>query len=309
MIDWRTSTSLPNNNLDFALKVTQSIDAMVGYWDRNQRCRFANPAYQDWFGISAKEMMGIPISELLGPIYELNAPFIRGALSGETQVFERAISVPDGTVRYSLASYHPDVVCGQVHGFTAHVTDVTRMKLLEMELLAARERAERLATHDYLTGIPNRVLLMDRIEEAIAHAKATGGLAGIILIDFDEFKKVNDCYGHDLGDHFLKEMAARMRRAIRSSDSVTRLGGDEFVFIATDLNVTDSLHAALHRLRLIGFQQLRIRGITFHPRFSCGVAVYPWHGSSALELMAQADRAMYAAKAQGSGGLSFADVC
>jgi diguanylate cyclase (GGDEF)-like protein/PAS domain S-box-containing protein len=293
-------------NEDVAKRVLHGIDAMLGYWDVRERCKFGNTAYRDWFGISPADLLGLPIRELLGPLYELNLPHIRAALKGEPQVFERAIPMPDGSVRHSIASYHPDISNGVVQGFTAHVTDVTKMKLLELELKAAREQAERMATHDYLTGLPNRVMLTERIQAAITSAKLSGGLAGIVAIDFDGFKKINDMFGHDMGDYVLKEIARRMQASIRVTDTVTRLGGDEFILLATDLNICDGIHRAINRMRLMVCQPLHHKGATFHPQFCCGVAVFPWHGSTPLALMVEADRALYKAKRKGPGRIVFA---
>jgi diguanylate cyclase (GGDEF)-like protein/PAS domain S-box-containing protein len=289
-----------------ALTVVSGIDAMLGYWDKDLRCRFANSAYQTWFGRSPNDLRGLPMQELLGPLFELNLPYIRSALQGEVQVFERAIPLPDGTVRHTIASYYPDVSNRTVNGFSAHVTDVTRMKKLELELTAAREQAEHQATHDYLTGLPNRVLLTDRIAAAVTRAKMTGGLAAVVAIDFDGFKMVNDRYGHDMGDHVLKEIGRRMQRATRATDTVTRLGGDEFIFLASELNACDDLQRAVNRLRLTVGQPIIHQRAKFQPSFCCGIAVYPWHGSSPIELLALADRALYVAKRKGPGKIAYA---
>jgi PAS domain S-box-containing protein len=96
-------------------------------------CLFANAAYKDWFGKSRSALVGSTMRELLGPLFELNLPYIRGALAGEVQVFERSIPQPDGSVRESLATYTPDIVDGVVHGFFVQVADVTAMKRLQRE--------------------------------------------------------------------------------------------------------------------------------------------------------------------------------
>lgn len=290
-------------SVDLAYKVTSDIDAMLGYWDRDLRCRFANPAYHRWFGIHPRELIGLPLQELLGPIYELNAPHVRAALLGQTQVFERAIPMKDGSLRYALASYHPDIRNGILQGFTAHVTDVTRMKLLEFELQTARAEAERMATHDHLTGLPNRVKLIDRINRAIRCADETGGLAGVVAIDFDEFKQINDSYGHDTGDYVLREVANRMRATLRSTDTVTRIGGDEFIFLASALESRIHLELAIERLRQSVCQPVLYQKALIFPRFSTGVAIYPFHGKSAFDLLNAADIALYEAKNSIKGGV------
>ena len=112
-----------------------SSPAMLAYWDRNQRCLFANHAYLRWFGRPADRMVGVTMRELLGPLYELNLPHIEAALRGERQEFEREIPDPaGGSPRCSLATYVPHVVDGAVQGFVAHVAEVTRLKQVEAEL-------------------------------------------------------------------------------------------------------------------------------------------------------------------------------
>lgn len=107
------------------------LDAMVAYWDKDKICRYANSAYLAWFGRKPEELIGTHIRDLLGPLYAKNLPYMERALSGEIQVFERAIPRPDGTTRHSLATYLPHVADGVVQGFVAHVADVTRMKEYE----------------------------------------------------------------------------------------------------------------------------------------------------------------------------------
>jgi PAS domain S-box-containing protein len=115
--------------------VVDRISAMLAYWDSEQRCRFANHAYERWFGVSPEALLGKHLSELLGPIYELNRPYIDGALRGEPQEFEREIPDPaGGPVRHSLANYLPDVVDGVVRGFFVLVTDISAIKRAELTL-------------------------------------------------------------------------------------------------------------------------------------------------------------------------------
>jgi len=110
------------------------LPAMVAYWNAAERCVFANDAYRVWFGRDPSEMSGMHIADLLGPLYARNLPYIRRALQGETQVFERQILLPGGEFRDSIATYTPDVVDGVVLGFSAHVADVTALRRREAEL-------------------------------------------------------------------------------------------------------------------------------------------------------------------------------
>src|SRR5579862_9555820 len=142
----------PRQIPDIAIEVVNHISAMVAYWDRNQVCRFANNAYREWFGKSPDTVIGSTMKELLGPLYDLNLPYILRALQGETQVFEREIPVPGGVTRHSLATYTPDIVNGMVRGFFVHVADVTPLKIAEMALKKSEERFRSLmeATPDAL---------------------------------------------------------------------------------------------------------------------------------------------------------------
>lgn len=128
-----------------ALRAADSIPAMVAYWNRDETCVFANDAYGAWFGRSRESLIGTKLRDLLGPIYELNFPFVRAALAGSVQVFERRIPKPDGSgMRDSFATYTPHIVDGEVLGFYVHVADITMLKQKERELeraLAERDRA------------------------------------------------------------------------------------------------------------------------------------------------------------------------
>lgn len=134
--------------------VVNQISAMVAYWDRDEICRFANHAYLEWFGRTAAEMEGISLRALLGPLYEKNLPYIRRALRGEKQIFERQIPLPNGELRESIATYTPHFVDGVVLGFTAHVANVSRLRERERALEAAlREKDEARRLVHTLSGL------------------------------------------------------------------------------------------------------------------------------------------------------------
>lgn len=142
--------------------VVDKIPAMVAYWDKNQVCRFANRAYEKWFGVRPEAVVGRTMKELLGPLYPLNLPHIEGALRGEEQEFEREIPDPaQGPPRYSQAHYIPHIVAGEVLGFCVLVADITRRKRAEEALQAAQrelESRERLAAMATLaTGIAHEI--------------------------------------------------------------------------------------------------------------------------------------------------------
>jgi len=137
-----------------AFRVVNHISAMVAFWDRDQKCVFANDAYLEWFGRKPEEMAGITMQELLGPLYQKNLPYILRALNGEKQVFERQIPLPDGLVRESIATYTPEIVAGEVLGFSVHVADVTTLRDRERALeTALREKAEAQKEAQTLRGL------------------------------------------------------------------------------------------------------------------------------------------------------------
>jgi diguanylate cyclase (GGDEF)-like protein/PAS domain S-box-containing protein len=276
------------------------LDAMVAYWDSEERCRFANQAYKDWFGRGRQELLGISLSELLGPLYEMNRPYIEAAYRGERQVFERAIPrLGRAGVRNSLATYIPRVVEGRIVGMFVHVADVEPLKSLEWELKAARDQAERLATHDFLTGLPNRLFLQDRMVESIGRAKRTKERLFALSIDVDHFKSVNDTYGHAAGDALLIEMAARIKSCVRDYDTVARLGGDEFFVLTGDIGLAEGIEGLARRLLQTANRPCEIEQRVLAATLSIGIAEFPRHGVTREALMDASDRALYAAKRAG----------
>lgn len=282
------------------LELVDHIDAMVAYWDIDQVCRFANAAYVVWFGRGREELLGTTLRELLGPLYELNLPHIEAAYRGERQVFERDIPLLDGSgVRHSLATYIPRIVDGRVVGIFVHVADVGPIKQLETALKEAKEAAEKLATHDYLTGLPNRLMLCDRADEAIARARRTGEKMYLLAVDVDKFKSINDSYGHPAGDKFLVEIATRITSCMRDYDIVARIGGDEFVVLAAGGQLKDGIEGLASRMLERVRQPYQLEDQVLTPSISIGVAEFPRHGLSLQSLMSTADRALYLAKQSG----------
>jgi diguanylate cyclase (GGDEF)-like protein/PAS domain S-box-containing protein len=293
--------------LHIAQFLLDHLDAMVAYWDVNEVCVYANNAYRLWFGKNKEQVIGHTLRELLGPIYPLNAPHIRAALEGQLQVFERDIPAPGGAVRHSLATYTPHLVNGKVVGFFVHVADVTPLKDLERQLKAAKEKAEQLATHDFLTGLPNRVLLFDRISQALALLRRKQQMVALLHIDIDDFKKVNDTHGHGVGDRLLIEFASRMKGALRESDTLTRMGGDEFLLLGPEVDSAAQAETiASHVLGRIR-HPFQLGELDVAITVSVGIALSPRDGTTAEALIAGSDRALYIAKGLGKNRFAFAE--
>jgi diguanylate cyclase (GGDEF)-like protein len=182
----------------------------------------------------------------------------------------------------------------------AHVESLEQVIATRTENLEAANRQLRhLATHDALTDLPNRVLLDDRLEQAIAHADRAGQSFAVMMLDLDRFKIINDSLGHHAGDAVLKEIAGRLHQVVRSIDTVARFGGDEFVLVIgpslPPANAAEIAKRANEALR----QSIRVGATDLHVSSSIGIASYPADGRSAERLLAHADAAMYCAKQRG----------
>lgn len=285
--------------------LVNSIDAMLAYWDQSRTCVFANAAYRGWFGKEGKDVVGTTMRELLGPLYELNLPHIDAAFAGKKQIFEREIPTPRG-IRHALATYIPHIVHGKVVGIFVHVADVSGLKKLQQELKKSKDLAEQLATHDYLTGLPNRAMMNEVIHMAIAQSRRRDEHFAVLTIDMDNFKFINDTYGHAEGDRFLIEIARRISTVVREGDTLLRLGGDEFVLVAINTSsATDATDVAKRVLGSIG-GPFSIGDSIVIPGLSIGIALYPRHGTTAEALIRASDKAMYSAKRAGKNDFAIA---
>jgi diguanylate cyclase (GGDEF)-like protein len=166
-------------------------------------------------------------------------------------------------------------------------------------LETANKQLRHLATHDVLTGLPNRVLMEDRIGQCIALADRQNQTFAVIVLDLDRFKVVNDSFGHRVGDELLSEVAQRLKSVVREIDTVARLGGDEFVLIITQSPERDAAQAVARRIIEVMQAPARLAGIEIHTSASVGIAFYPQDASNMEALLAHADAAMYYAKQQG----------
>ena len=172
-------------------------------------------------------------------------------------------------------------------------------------LETANKQLRHLATHDVLTGLPNRVLMDDRIGQCIALADRQSQTFAVIVLDLDRFKVVNDSFGHRVGDELLREVAQRLKSVVREIDTVARLGGDEFVLIITQSPERDAIQAVASRIIEVMQAPVRIAGVTIHTSPSIGIAFYPHDASTTETLLAHADAAMYYAKQQGRNNFQY----
>jgi diguanylate cyclase (GGDEF)-like protein/PAS domain S-box-containing protein len=168
--------------------------------------------------------------------------------------------------------------------------------------LETSRQMAHLAQHDPLTGLPNRLLLSDRLTEAIALARRHGKPLGVLFVDVDGFKTLNDAHGHAMGDLLLRATADRLKGMLRQSDTVCRNGGDEFVAVLSELERAEDALLVARKLLRGAAEPNRLDSTEISLTVSIGISLYPRHGVTADALIANADAAMYMAKRAGPGG-------
>lgn len=257
----------------------------------------ANPALAQIYGHSSARDLIAYLHDIPRQLYvspERRDDFLEIMLThGMVRNFESQVYRRDGSIIWisenARVVRHPD---GSVQFFEGTVVDITERKLHESKLLYQ-------ASHDSLTGLPNRALLHDRIEQAIAKARREGGQMAVVFVDLDHFKLINDSLGHHVGDRLLLEVAARLTHCVRSHDSVARQGGDEFVLVLSEQHGQNDILSVVNRLLESISQPWMHDGQEYGLSCSIGVSCYPHHGEDPDILLRCADAAMYKAKASG----------
>ena len=173
------------------------------------------------------------------------------------------------------------------------------------ELQANQTQLEHLAGHDVLTALPNRRLFQDRLDHALARAQRTGEPFALLFIDVDNFKGINDRFGHEAGDAVLKLVALRLASITRKADTVARMGGDEFVILLDKPNSRSQIVMIAEKLLDSLSCPMQLPGQEIQVGFSIGISQYPEDGTTAMALMASAAKAMYETKAAGRNGFKF----
>lgn len=263
----------------------------------------ANPALAKIYGYESPEALIENLSDIDESLYVL--PGQREAFhrhmeaQGEVLNFESEIFRRDGSRIWISENAHT-VHDGQGNFlfYEGTVQDVSDRKSHQKQL-------EHQANHDRLTGLPNRILLGDRLEQGIAHAARQGNRLALVFIDLDNFKFINDSLGHAAGDDLLREVALRLSGCLRASDTIARLGGDEFVLVINDLEHVSAVISQLERVLQVVSAPIVLSGREFHVGASLGVAMYPEDGLDAQNLLKHADVAMYSAKDRGRNNFQF----
>lgn len=212
---------------------------------------------------------------------------------------EHRIRCKDGSVKWVLA--RGKVIewrKGQPVRMVGTHTDITGRKQMEKQI-------RELAHYDALTGLPNRSLFHDRVHQAFKQARRSNSGVAVIFIDLDEFKPVNDQYGHDVGDRLLQQAASRLLSTVRTSDTIARLGGDEFVALLSNVEEVSAAEVVAEKILHTMLQPYQIDGHQLTCGASIGVAMYPEHADDEKLLLINADIAMYHVKKQGGHNFCF----
>ncbi len=272
------------------------LDAMVAV-DNHGKVYHASLQVQALFGCNRAALEGSAWEEMFHPDDRANAADrIRGVLGGSRRVsFDARPAASAGGVETWLEVVGSPLLTaeGGPSGAVFGVRDITQRRRLQRQ-------AEHSASHDSLTHLPNRRELLEQLGQALQKAIANGSRLSVLYIDLDRFKTVNDSLGHNIGDELLKEVASRLRAAVGPTHTLARLGGDEFACVlhgvdeAAELKLARHLHAQLGRPFQVGDHRLVIGA-------SIGLASFPEHGRSSLDLIRAADIAMYQAKKDGIG--------
>jgi len=267
-----------------------------------QKTIYVSPAYETVTGHSLRELESDPQAWLVAihPEDRDRVHFARGqkAPLGAYDV-EYRLQHKDGSVRWIHDRAFPvKDQHGKVYRIAGIAEDITETK-------AARERLANLAHYDSVTGLPNRVLLHDRLRQSIAQARRNSWFVGVLFLDLDRFKLVNDTLGHAAGDLLLKQVSVRLTRALRPSDTVARLSGDEFAVILSEL--MSPQNAGLVAQKLIDALRLPydLDGNEVFVTASIGITLYPTDGDSIETLIRDADAAMYGAKSAGRNNYQY----
>jgi diguanylate cyclase (GGDEF)-like protein/PAS domain S-box-containing protein len=262
--------------------------------DRDFLVLRVNETFVRMAGVGRDEAVGAKCYETFGgPQCETDECPLRRILAGERScTYEALKRTRDGTAIPCMVAARPFVREGEIVGIIEDFRDITERK-------QAEEHAQHLATHDALTGLPNRLLFSDRLEVALAQAARGDACPAVLFCDVDNLKTVNDTLGHRVGDEVLVAIAQNLTGVVRKADTVARLGGDEFVvLLPTAHGVDDALSVACKLLEAVRADGGAGRGATL----SVGVAVFR-EGDGSASLLMRADEAMYEAKQQGGNAL------
>jgi diguanylate cyclase (GGDEF)-like protein/PAS domain S-box-containing protein len=267
------------------------------------RLSYVSPSVFKQRGYTPAEVTAQSLDELLCP--ESRAP-VRDALRRVEQALNQGLALPSFRDELEQPCKHGGSVWVEVSVSALRNSEGGFVGLLGVardisERRATEERMRHMAQHDTLTGLPNRALFSDRLQQALAAARRDGTRMAVLFLDLDRFKPINDQYGHAVGDDLLRQAAARLSAALRASDTVARVGGDEFVALLRHVTSVEGALQVATKLTQALCSPFDSGGRTLQVSVSVGVALFPEHGQDEQSLCHTADQAMYRAKQAGDG--------
>jgi len=271
-------------------------------WDLNFRVVEWNPAAERIFGWTRDQALGRRASRLIAG--ERSCEHVAAMWQRLLKEKQGARIMLDNRTRegrdITCEWYYTPLVDehGRVMSIIALAQDITANKLAE-------EKLNYIAYHDELTGLPNRALFNDRLAKAIGEARRRANSVGVMLLDVDNFKVVNDTMGHDVGDALLKDVAARLHACARETDTIARFGGDEFAIVLEDLPDPSKAFTVAQKILDAFIPPFLVNGAEVFLASSIGITFYPSDGENLDGLLKNADSAMYHAKAQGRNNYQF----
>ncbi len=275
----------------------QHAPAGFGLLDCDLRHERVNQALAEIMGHERHEIEGFTLRELAPMNADILEPLARRVIESGAPVL--GIEVENSEGKCHLVSYYPVPGKSGIIGVGTAVTDVTHLKAVERSLEETNRKLTILATTDELTHLPNRRMLHEQLDVALARARRTGLAVAVLCIDLDRFKDINDALGHSYGDLVLLEVASLLRAGARETDVVARVGGDEFLIVLADLDVQEATELAetvISRLRSLLVDPIPVGAVELQVNASIGLAVYPTDARDADGLLAAADASMYTGK-------------
>ena len=284
--------------------LVQNSSDLITITNEDLTARYHSPAIERVLGIPVEEAVGKKLSDFVhpkdrGPFQRLRDRILTAP--GESAVAECRLERPDGGMRDVEISATNSLDVANVVGLVFNIRDITERKEAERERVALEEQLAHQAFHDPVTNLANRVLFKDRVDHALARQSRTRDDLAVLFLDLDNFKSINDTFGHDAGDALLLAIAGALQGCLRDSDTIARLGGDEFAVLIEGVSDHESVYLVAERLVQSLTTPFELKGRQVICAGSVGIAFSGRREEGSETLLANADVAMYEAKARGKG--------
>jgi diguanylate cyclase (GGDEF)-like protein/PAS domain S-box-containing protein len=279
--------------------IDQANDGIVIVDSHTYQVLYTNPAFLGRLGYSNEEAQSLTLTDIFADHEATPESVLSRLIEADSQM---ALTMQQRCK--NGAFFDTEVRCNALdvdgRDVLAYVThDVSVRRKAEQQLIENQQRLDKMAHHDQLTGLPNRHYLTAFLPQAIEQAKAANSMLGVVFLDLDRFKHINDTRGHETGDKLLQEVASRLRTCVRDSDVVIRMGGDEFVVVFRNVKNYDEVTLGAGRIIETLNRPIVIDRHSLQTTGSVGVSLYPRDGVNMIELLKHSDTAMYQAKDRG----------